>query len=274
MGELAKRLIVAVFGIPLLIGLTWLGGWYFFVLVLVISTVAQWEFYQFQKNTDIYPQHISGIIVGAGLLIGIESGYYKYTAAFLAICLMLILANEMFRRHKNVSANIGVTFLGIMYIPVTLSSLLFLREKMDIAYPNVSAAGFYFIMSILVAIWICDTFAYMFGKTFGRHKLYPKVSPNKSIEGAVAGLIGAMLVMVLVSTAKLLPFELPVALMLGFAIGVVGQLGDLVESWFKRDVGVKDSSHLLPGHGGMLDRFDSLIFVAPVLLILTNLLLV
>ena len=273
MGELAKRVTVAVFGIPLLIGLTYLGGWYFLFLILVISTVAQWEFYQFQKHKGIYPQNISGIIVGAGILVGVHTGNFHNTASFLGVCLMLILANEMFRRHKNVSTNIGVTFLGIIYVPMMLSSLIYLRSAFDRYFPTIQAAGFYFIMVILVSIWICDTFAYMFGKKLGRHKLYQKVSPNKSVEGAVAGFIGAVLVMLLVNISGILPFSLETSLVMGAAIGIVGQLGDLVESWFKRDVGVKDSSSLLPGHGGMLDRFDSLIFVAPVLLILSSLLL-
>ena len=126
---------------------------------------------------------------------------------------------------------------------------------------------------ILISIWICDTFAYTFGKMLGRHKLYEKVSPNKTIEGGVAGLIGAVLTVVIVKIFNILPLDWSSAIIMGSAVGILGQIGDLVESWFKRDAGVKDSSALLPGHGGMLDRFDSLLFLSPTILILTLLLL-
>ncbi len=105
----------------------------------------------------------------------------------------------------------------------------------------------------------------------GKHKLYEKVSPNKTWEGAIAGVIGSILVLSLVKMLAILPVSWPFTLLAGLIIGIVGQTGDLVESWFKRDAGVKDSSSLLPGHGGMLDRFDSIIFVSPAIFLLTNL---
>jgi len=268
MSELAKRISVAAFGIPLLVGLNYLGGWYFFSVVLVISIVAQWEFYQMQKYNDIHPQKISGIIKGIFLLFTVQTQLWLEGSLLLIFCLMLILANEMFRRHKNVSANIGVTLLGVFYIPFLLGSFLYLRSYVDFLFPNVENAGFKFILIVFATIWICDTFAYAFGKMLGKHKLYEKVSPNKSIEGAVAGVIGSVLTFVIVKYLNILPISLIEVFLFGIVMGIVGQTGDLVESWFKRDAGVKDSSALLPGHGGMLDRFDSLIFVSPAMLVL------
>ena len=124
-------------------------------------------------------------------------------------------------------------------------------------------------MMILIMIWICDTFAYMFGILFGKHKLYEQVSPNKTIEGAVAGLVGSVLTVIIVKALGIIPMDWLSAIILGLTVGTFGQMGDLVESWFKRDAGVKDSSAILPGHGGMLDRFDSLLFLSPSLMILT-----
>lgn len=268
MNELAKRISVAAFGIPLLIGASFLGGWYFFAIVVFISLIAQWEFYQIQENNDIHPQKISGIIKGIILLSTIQTKQWLTGSLLLIICLMLILANEMFRRHKNVSANIGVTLLGVLYIPFLLGSFLYLRSYVDILLPNVKFAGFKFILIIFASIWICDTFAYGFGKWLGKHKLYEKVSPNKSMEGAIAGVIGSVLTFVPVYYLSVLPITIAEVFLFGIVIGIVGQTGDLVESWFKRDAGVKDSSALLPGHGGMLDRFDSLIFVSPAMFIL------
>jgi len=268
MSELAKRLSVAAFGIPALIFLNFLGGWYFFAVILLISVVAQWEFYQLQKHNKIYPQNISGIIAGIILLLTVQTNQWLAGSLLLIICLMMILANEMFRRQKNVSANIGVTFLGVLYIPLLIGSFLYLRTYVDHLYPNVEISGFIFILVVFAAIWICDTFAYAFGRLLGKHKLYEKVSPNKSIEGAIAGVVGSILTIGLVNYFNVLPISPLEVFLFGIAIGVLGQIGDLVESWFKRDAGVKDSSALLPGHGGMLDRFDSLIFVSPAMLIL------
>lgn len=268
MSELAKRISVAAVGIPFLVFLNYLGGWYFFAVILLVSVLAQWEFYQMQKNKNIYPQNISGILAGIILLFTVQTNQWLSGSLLLIICLMLILASEMLRRQKNVSSNIGVTLLGVLYIPLLLGSFLYLRTYVDGLYPNVEHSGFIFILVVFASIWICDTFAYAFGRMLGKNKLYEKVSPNKSIEGAVAGVIGSILTFVVVKYFNILPISVSEVFIFGITLGVVGQIGDLVESWFKRDAGVKDSSALLPGHGGMLDRFDSLIFVSPAMLVL------
>jgi phosphatidate cytidylyltransferase len=175
---------------------------------------------------------------------------------------------EMFRKYKNVSTNIGVTLLGIFYIPAFLSSLLITRFFIDSIFHEIPKAGFRFIIIHFVAIWICDTFAYGFGTFLGRHSLFKKVSPNKSVEGFVAGIVGALIIYFIVRVTEFLPISWLAVVLFGLIVGVLGQAGDLVESWLKRDAGVKDSSTLLPGHGGMLDRFDSIIFTSPVMLML------
>jgi phosphatidate cytidylyltransferase len=121
------------------------------------------------------------------------------------------------------------------------------------------------IISIFASIWICDTAAYFGGLAMGKHKLFERVSPNKTWEGAVWGFAGAVLTM-MAAQKLLIPYlEFHQAIIMGLIIGIFGQLGDLVESLFKRDAGVKDSSNIIPGHGGVFDRFDSLIFVSPIL---------
>ncbi|MFC2088698.1 phosphatidate cytidylyltransferase [Calditrichota bacterium] len=273
MSELGKRILVALFGIPLLLFVTYLGDWYFFSIVLLISIVAQWEFYQLQKHKNIQPQSISGIIIGIFLLVGVQIQNFYATSLILLFFLMLILTSEMFRRHKNVSTNIGVTILGILYIPLLLGTFLYVRINVGDLFSDIPNAGFRFILIIFASIWLCDTFAYAFGRLLGRHKLYEKVSPNKSMEGAVAGIIGSIIVFINVKFIHFLPFTWQDVFVFGIVIGIIGQIGDLVESWFKRDVGIKDSSTLLPGHGGMLDRFDSLIFVSPAIFIIINLMM-
>jgi len=270
MTELAKRISVAFFGIPLLLATTYLGGWYFFAVILIISTVAQWEFYHIQKEKSIFPRTLPGIMLGTLLLTGVQLKAWSLTGLLLTAGIMLLMITEMFRRQTAVSANLGVTMLGILYIPFFLGCLLYIRYFLDIMFPQIPDAGFRFVLTMFVTIWICDTFAYGFGRKIGRHKLYQKVSPNKTIEGGIAGVIGSLLVLFIVKETGILPLTWFQAIAFGLVFGVIGQLGDLVESWFKRDAGVKDSSAILPGHGGMLDRFDSIIFVSPALLILTR----
>ncbi|KAF5438032.1 phosphatidate cytidylyltransferase [Candidatus Methanophagaceae archaeon] len=272
MNELSKRILVAIVGIPAILILIFLGGWYFFLLICIISLVAQWEFYEMQKKKNFQPQRINGIIAGILILLGFQTGEWQMIGIGLVFILMSILAFEMFRHHENASTNIGVTLVGVLYLPMFLGTLIHTKLYADHIISGVQYAGFKYIMMILVTIWICDTFAYTFGNLLGRHKLYMKVSPNKTIEGGIAGLIGSILTVVIVKIFNILPLDWFSTILIGTAIGVFGQMGDLVESWFKRDAGVKDSSALLPGHGGMLDRFDSLLFLSPIILILTILL--
>jgi phosphatidate cytidylyltransferase len=172
--------------------------------------------------------------------------------------------------------------LGILYISLFFGTLIGLRQVFvptdfpfyryfpqatTLCDPSVVGQidrwGGYTIISVLATIWICDTAAFQIGSIAGRHKLFPRVSPNKSWEGAVAGFIAAVITAV---AAKMLVLEyLPLggAVIIGMIVGIIGQLGDLTESLLKRDAGVKDSSALLPGHGGIFDRFDSLLLVAP-----------
>jgi phosphatidate cytidylyltransferase len=272
MSELTKRILVALIGIPAILVLIFKGGWYFFILILIISLVAQLEFYNMQKKKNFLPQRINGVVAGILLLLGIQTGEWQGIGIGLIFILMLIMAFEMFRHHDKVSINVGITLVGILYIPLFLGTLIYTKSYVDDRFTSVQYAGFKYIMMILITIWICDTFAYAFGKSFGKHKLYEKVSPNKTIEGGVAGLLGAIITILVVKAFNILPLAWMSAIIIGFTVGVLGQMGDLVESWFKRDAGVKDSSTILPGHGGMLDRFDSLLFLSPSLLILTILL--
>ncbi len=272
MNELTKRIIVALLGIPTITVLIFLGGWYFFLLIFIIGSVAQWEFYAMQKKKDLQPQIINGLIAGTLVLLGIQSGQWQIIGGILVIVLLATLSHEMLKHRINASLNIGITLLGVIYIPLSLGLLLYIRSHLDAVFEQSNNAGFKFMMILLLAIWICDTFAYAFGKSLGKHKLYEKVSPNKTIEGALAGLFGAILTISVVKGLNILPLNWGSTIIIGFVIGVFGQMGDLVESWFKRDAGVKDSSNLLPGHGGMLDRFDSLIFLSPAIFILVSVL--
>jgi len=157
----------------------------------------------------------------------------------------------------------AVTVFGIMYVGWLGSHLILLRQLPEtLAVEPGTGARLVFMVALLT--WATDTAAYLFGVAFGRHKLIPRISPNKTVEGAIGGLIGAAVVGWLL-TKGIVPFVTPLAgIILGIVVGVMAQLGDLVESLIKRDAGIKDTAELIPGHGGVLDRFDSMLFTAPV----------
>lgn len=268
MKELAKRITVALWGIPLLLFLTYMGGYFFCAFVLVVSGMAVWEFYSMYENKGIFANKILGTCLSL-LFLMLTFFYPQYwLPGFFAAATLLLLANLQ-NQKGSPGTNTAFTMTGFVYISLLLSTLLQLRENFADWQPafvaNVSHAGGWLIIILFASIWICDTAAYFGGRAFGKHKLAPSASPNKTVEGGIFGLIFG--IVSFWGFANLWLPDLPVkyALTAGLIVGVFGQLGDLVESRFKRDAGVKDTSTLLPGHGGILDRFDSLIFVSPFL---------
>lgn len=195
-----------------------------------------------------------------------------------------ILLVELFRSKGPALSNIAATVTGVCYVSLSFGSLVGLRELfvpndfpfytyfslVGAAIPEELVAqvyrwGAFTVISVFASIWTCDSVAYFIGRKFGKHKLFERVSPNKTWEGAIGGFIGAVTAFLIAGTIALPYLSLGHALICGCIIGVFGQLGDLVESLLKRDADVKDSSSLIPGHGGVLDRFDSLLFVAPLI---------
>jgi phosphatidate cytidylyltransferase len=206
------------------------------------------------------------------------------TLYFLVLVAVLLI--ELFRNKGSVVLNAAATMMGMAYIGIFLGTLIGIRELFGMEFPvslamqhanglspladdavraTTYAWGGWTVIAIFVSLWMCDTMAYFGGMTMGRHKLFERISPKKTWEGAVWGFLGAVIAM-LVMRSLVLPYvAVHQAVVLGLIIGIFGQIGDLVESSMKRDAGIKDSSTLIPGHGGVLDRFDSLIFTAPIL---------
>jgi phosphatidate cytidylyltransferase len=232
---------------------------------LLISLAAFYEFVQLSKNKGVNANLWFGFISIILLLINT----FKVFADFISIISFIVFAIsliELFRNKGSAILNIGTALLGIFYIGLFSASLFSIREF----YPNVGEIYFrggYLIITIFASIWICDSAAYYGGTALGKHKLFPRVSPNKSWEGAIFGFVFAIITMVLAQIIVLNFLSLSTAIAIGFIVGIFGQIGDLIESLIKRDAGVKDSSSVIPGHGGIFDRFDSLLYTAPVILI-------
>lgn len=184
------------------------------------------------------------------------AAYLRGLVACALLLLVLLLASAcwfVFSPRANV-ADVAVTTFGPVYTSLAFSSVVVLR-KVD---PGLDGA--LLTLGMMLSIWANDAFAYLVGSAIGSHKLAPKISPNKSVEGFVGGLVGSVLVWVLLGAFVLEGVPVPLAVLFGLVVGVVSVVGDLFESRLKRGAGVKDSGNIIPGHGGLLDRSDSLLF--------------
>lgn len=267
MGNLTIRVLVATIGIPLIVLITLYGKLPFFAFILAISTLATYEYYKLANLKNSAPIVLLGMLA----IFAIDLIFYfdkvQHLVSLFILTILLIGLVELFRKPKpggwSAISNLATTLFPIFYIGLSLGTLIGLRES---KYFDYFKAGV-FIISIFAIIWICDTAAYFVGKSFGKRKLYERVSPNKTVEGFIGGLIFAFISSFIAKYAVLDSLTIYDAVAIATIVGIFGQLGDLVESLIKRDAGVKDSSNIIPGHGGVFDRFDSLIYVAPLVYI-------
>lgn len=257
----ATRVIVSIVAIPLIVLASYFGSFYFFYFTLAIGIISYFEFCGMVKKNIANANFWFGLFT-IGFIITNQFHHIIDFVPLLFIVILLLLLIELFRNKGSVVKNLGATILGILYIGLFSSALIAIREF----YPNINDLyhrGGYVIISMLATIWVCDSAAFFGGTAFGKHKLFPRISPNKSWEGALFGFVFAILTMLLAKLVVLDFLSWANVIVLGVIIGIIGQLGDLVESSIKRDAGVKDSSFIIPGHGGIFDRFDSLLFSAP-----------
>lgn len=279
MSELSTRILLALVGIPLTFGLIFAGGWIFVAALGAVSALGAWELFRMARAGGSEPLDTAGIVLAACIPLLVHASYlgvYRVTVTAIVMIFLALVASVIWVRgvSRRPLVSVSVTVAGIIY-PALVTYMYPLRYH---DYVVGALAGTILVMFPVAVTWATDTGAYAFGRMFGRHKLIPSVSPSKTIEGAVGGLVVAVL-----STWAYLQFMMkPLAqlsmmpigiIVFAIVVGVVGQIGDLAESLLKRDAGVKDSSKLLPGHGGFLDRFDSLLFVLPVAYLLLGYLL-
>ena len=255
-----KRVVVAVLAIPFILIASYLGGYYFLSFVLIISVAAFYEFSSLVKNKNASVNMVLGGLVIISLIL---NQFIKFIdiESLILISSVALLTAELFRNKGSAIYNIGSTFLGIFYIGIFSASLIAVREFYSSF--EVNNYGAFLIISIFASIWIGDSAAYYGGISLGRHKLFPRVSPKKSWEGSIFGFTFSVAAMILAKVLVLDFLSWLNVIIIGIIIGTIGQIGDLVESLIKRDSESKDSSSLIPGHGGFFDRFDSLLFSAP-----------
>ena len=258
----------------------YLGAWWVAAVVAVVAALGTFEVYRLAEARGARPFRWPGILASAFLVLSAAwSGSVATWSVWGWIALLgvtlVCLAAAVFRRgpQRGPLPAVAATLLGVVYVGGTLSFAVHLR-----AFPGVSDGvagwdGAFLLIFVLTTTWCGDSGAYFVGHRWGRRKLLPSVSPSKTVEGAIGGLVGATAAAALFTFALVGPMggpPLPVAgaALLGLLVGAVAQLGDLVESVLKREADVKDSGTLIPGHGGVLDRFDAVLFTIPLAYVL------
>ena len=256
--DLALRVASACLFVPLVLASSWFGGLALFALVIIIVGRGSWEFYQLAAAAGHRPVAKSGILLCLGWTLCLQFDTSGHWLLPLAVCATAIAFLASLRPDASgYLTNAAITVGGFVYVGILGSTpLLIVRHAVERQWPEPT-----FILLILFAsIWITDTAAYLCGHYFGNRKLIPGISPGKTVVGFVAGAVAALIPLALHEFVPLSLAELGGLLLL---VGIVGQVGDIVESAIKRDAGVKDAPTLIPGHGGMLDRFDSYLFAFP-----------
>lgn len=256
-----KRWITSLVALPILIFLIYKGGLLFSLAITVVSFIGMWEYFQIVWRKDARPLaqalSVTGIVLGALVILSIH--FHLYPLIFfifsLAIILPAFLSISQFQADADIPRFVAFHAMGVVYIPLSLALMIAIRN---------TEMGLVWIYLIICVVFAGDTGAYYAGTYFGRIKLCPNVSPGKTVVGALGGL-GANLIVGFIGQHFWLPeVHWEKVALLVIAIGIAGQVGDLFESMLKRSADVKDSGNLLPGHGGVLDRIDALLFGVPV----------
>jgi phosphatidate cytidylyltransferase len=275
---MVRRVAFAAVAIPSVIGIAFVGRWAMAALLAVAAALATRELYAFARKQDIEP--LMGLGTAAAALTPLAVAVTLFQPGLVAQMIregylflgffLLVMTVALVRRGPSGRplAAVAITIFGVLYAAWLPSFALYLRHPLPAPFVNDRSVGMALLFYPLILTWVGDSAAMTGGKAFGGAKMAPVVSPNKTWAGGISGLFGTVALSLIYSAVIFrragIAVSVPEALLMGVAISIAGQVGDVVESLFKREVGVKDSSALLPGHGGVLDRLDSLYFVLPV----------
>jgi phosphatidate cytidylyltransferase len=250
-----SRILVAVLLLPLVIGLVYLGGWWLFGLALAGGLLALHELYVMGRR--LRPLVLGGYLGYAAMLLGLQLGGLEWMlGGLLATFVFAFVVYGLGGVRLSATTSFAVTLLGVAWVGAGIGCLLLIRD--------IPEYGFWAVMTVLFTVFAADTGAFFVGRTVGRHRMSPTISPNKSWEGFVGGVLAAVgIAFVILYRDREEFLSIPESLLLGLVIALAAVLGDLFESAIKRDLEVKDSGRVLGGHGGMLDRLDSLLWAGP-----------
>lgn len=254
---LKTRVISAIIGLPLILSVLFFGGKLLILLFFLLSIIGLYEYFNAFKNIGFKLSTWVGYLgtIAYYCLIILNKNSVVSFSLILFIIIILLFFDTIKRNSTIIEA--ALTILGMVYIPCMFSNIIFLQNGIN---------GKALVWLPFLTAWLSDTFAYFTGVTFGKNKLYPKISPNKTIEGSLGGIVGSTTSSLIAGIIfNNLGFSMPIIHygIIGVLSGVMGQIGDLFASSIKRFCKVKDYGNIIPGHGGILDRFDSILFTAP-----------
>ncbi|MDP2981845.1 MAG: phosphatidate cytidylyltransferase [Candidatus Latescibacter sp.] len=255
-----KRIVVGVVFGPLIVWIFWQGGYPLFALLALLTLLGQWEFFRMLNGELGFFHHLTGYMAGLAIVADAVIRKSEQVPGILVTALIIYFIIEIItgkeRKLRNVSLALLVTIYPAAFIVYLFQILL---------YPGVlfGTDNRFLLFYLVLVIWTFDTTSYFAGRFWGKHPFFPQISPKKTMEGFWGGMAGVLVFGA--ATALFTGYSLLQIMIVSVLAGFSGQAGDLSESIIKRDVGIKDSSHIIPGHGGVLDRFDSLFFAAPVI---------
>ncbi|WP_062048763.1 phosphatidate cytidylyltransferase [Bacillus sp. JCM 19034] len=257
-----QRIITGIIGGVIFISFVIVGGWLFSLFITIVASIAIFELLKMKK---ISPISLMGFVSLLSMwLLLVPTAWYDQVIPFsfskVEIFLFLILALLMFTvitKNTFTFDEVGFVILSSVYVGFGFHYLIVTRELPEI--------GMILVFFVLLIIWTTDSVAYFVGRSLGKHKLWPDISPKKTIEGSIGGVVGAIVIGTIFYVFYPIFPNYVITIIIILITSIFGQLGDLVESALKRHYAVKDSGNVLPGHGGILDRFDSLIYVMPIL---------
>ncbi len=272
-----KRIITAVVMTTLLLPFLFFSWDAFFlipILVSLMATVAVWELFGCIGVRRDYVATAPAYLLAVGLpfvtyffKIGEIGKYLLLAVACMTVYLLYLFTVAVFRRARQTFAEVATLFTGVLYIVLSFASLALLRHQ--------TAEGGYLYLLVFFGAWVTDTFAYFTGRFLGRHKLNPEISPKKTVEGSIGGILFCMIAFVVFGLVMKFGWDKDVNFVMlivaGLICSFVSQIGDLITSLIKREHNVKDFGVIFPGHGGVMDRFDSVLAISPVMLMLCNL---
>ena len=264
---LGIRIAVGAVLIPVVLALTYTGGWAYAIFVGLLAALGSYELLAMAARADVRPSRTLGIVGSAAVAVSFRWPDHVLPGIVLAVAVLAVLVERLVRSTKERYLwEVSLTCLALLYPGALLGYFVWLRDAPVVAQGvggGPIGTGTSLVYFVLILTWSYDSFAYLAGSSLGRHKLFPRISPSKTVEGLFGGLAGSVAAALICRATFVTFIGAAEAVLLGVALGIIAQIGDVAESMMKRSTGAKDSSNLIPGHGGFLDRFDSLLFTGP-----------